>query len=363
MPNNIYADYFLGANSPNGFCSMFEQSYSADQDWQVFIIKGGPGTGKSTLMRTIAQCAADVGQFAERIHCSSDPDSLDAVILPERKWAIYDGTAPHVLEPSLPGACERIIDLGRAWDADLLHQRREDIAHYSRLCSACHRRATLMLACAEVFRARLCEPTEQAANRQKISRAAERLCQRFELTRRSSTPGSVSRRLCSAVTPAGVMTISQEYIGSFGRIVPILDRYYSVSGFLLTELRDRLLERGYNLIECPCSQNSQRIEHLLLPEEDICFTVRSDAHGLDDHTDSDARAIRAERFLPVELTSGRHPLRTADRREMLRFTDLAANEMRQAKSIHDELETCYRDAMDFDLVTQISHEAARAMLG
>ena len=38
MPNTQYADYFLGANTPAGFRSMFEDSYSADDGWQVYII-------------------------------------------------------------------------------------------------------------------------------------------------------------------------------------------------------------------------------------------------------------------------------------------------------------------------------------
>lgn len=363
MTNQLYADYFLGANTPRGFRSMFEHSYSSDEGWRIHIIKGGPGTGKSTLMRTVAQRAADAGVFAERIHCSSDPNSLDAVILPSLRRAIYDGTAPHVLEPQLPGACEQLVDLGQAWDTDTLYSRRTPIAELSLRCSACHRQATHMLACAEVFRARLREPAEAAADRQKIARAADRLCERFGLNRRPSDPGTLTRRLASAVTPEGVMTVSDEYLSTFGVIVPVIDRSYAVSGLLLTELRRRLLERGYSVIECPCSQEPDRPEHLLLPEEDVCFTTRSDAHGLELHTDNDTRAVRAERFLPDELTCGRHPERVYDRRELLRFTQLASDCMRQAKAIHDQLEDCYRDAMDFSAVAQIGQAVAAEMLG
>jgi len=363
MPDKLYADYFLGANTPAGFRSLFEQSYCAAEGWQVYIIKGGPGTGKSTLMRSVAHRAAELGIFSERIHCSSDPHSLDAVIIPSLRRAIYDGTAPHVLEPSLPGCCEQLVDLGRAWDSDRLFERREEIALYSSQCSACHRQASRMLACAEVFRARLLEPAQQAADRQKIARTADRLCERFGLSRRSSEPGPLTCRLASAVTPEGILTVSEDYLASFGRIVPVLDRSYAVSGLLLGELRDRLLARGYSVIECPCSQNLDRPEHLLVPGEDICFTTRSDAHGGELHTASDTRAVRAERFLPEALTRGRHPQQNADRRELMRFTQLAADCMRRAKSIHDRLEECYKDTMDFGILDQIGRETVQRMLG
>lgn len=363
MPNTHYSDFFLGANSPTGFRSMFTESYSADEGWQVYIIKGGPGTGKSTLMRRIADLAVEQGVFAQRIHCSSDPDSLDAVILPHLRRAIYDGTAPHVLEPQLPGACERLVDLGQAWDADVLLSRREDIARLSADCSALHRQATQMLACADVFRHRLSHPAALAADRDKLDRAAERLCLRFGLDRKSASHGRITRRLASAVTPRGIMNAAEEYIASFGRVVPVYDSTCAVSGILLSALRDRLTGRGFDIIECPCSQQPDRPEHLLLPEEDICFTVRSDIHGAELCADGDERAIRSGRFLPPEFSRGRHPERVSDRRELLRFTQLAADCMRKAKETHDLLENCYRDAMDFDTVRLMGDRTAERMLG
>ena len=45
--------YFLAANSGNGFLSLFDTCYSAKDGWKVYIIKGGPGTGKSSLVNEI----------------------------------------------------------------------------------------------------------------------------------------------------------------------------------------------------------------------------------------------------------------------------------------------------------------------
>ena len=87
--------YYLGANSPTGFYSLYDELMDPGSAAGIYILKGGPGCGKSTLMRQVAQQAEDRGLKVEYIPCSGDPDSLDAVILPEQKIALVDGTAPH----------------------------------------------------------------------------------------------------------------------------------------------------------------------------------------------------------------------------------------------------------------------------
>ena len=87
--------YFLGANTPQGFVSRFDQLGSAEDGWRKFVIKGGPGTGKSSMMKRIA---AELEQYCDEIelvYCSSDIESLDALVVPGIKASIADGTAPH----------------------------------------------------------------------------------------------------------------------------------------------------------------------------------------------------------------------------------------------------------------------------
>ena len=94
---------------------------------RLYIIKGGPGTGKSTLMRKVADEAEKNGMDSELIFCSSDPSSLDGVIIPSLDTAIVDGTAPHLMDASLPGTKDEILNLGQFWNSDELYARRDDI--------------------------------------------------------------------------------------------------------------------------------------------------------------------------------------------------------------------------------------------
>ena len=103
--------FFLGANTPQGVVSRFDQLADWREGWREYVLKGGPGTGKSTLMGRVAQLAQGRCGRIELIHCSSDADSLDGVILHDLKAAIADGTAPHAIEPRFPGAFEQLVDL------------------------------------------------------------------------------------------------------------------------------------------------------------------------------------------------------------------------------------------------------------
>ena len=89
--------FFLGANSEEGFFSLYDQLLGGRLD-DLMILKGGPGCGKSTFMRRVGAAMERAGERIVYINCSGDPDSLDGVIFPAIGTAIVDGTAPHGMD-------------------------------------------------------------------------------------------------------------------------------------------------------------------------------------------------------------------------------------------------------------------------
>lgn len=87
--------FFLGANAPSGFYSLYDELLPPERAQRIFLLKGGAGCGKSTLMGKVADALAGTGEDVEYIRCSGDPDSLDAVLFPHLGVAIVDATAPH----------------------------------------------------------------------------------------------------------------------------------------------------------------------------------------------------------------------------------------------------------------------------
>ena len=135
--------YFASANGYSGFRSYFDEVFSESDLDKLFILKGGPGTGKSTFMKRIAEDFSQRVDKCELILCSSDKDSLDGVILYSKRGrvAIVDGTAPHLLDTHFPGAVSEIVNLGEGWDSAALFACRDEIKELTKRKAEAYRKA------------------------------------------------------------------------------------------------------------------------------------------------------------------------------------------------------------------------------
>jgi hypothetical protein len=120
--------YFGAANGFCGFRSNFGEIFSPRRLDKIFIIKGGPGTGKSSFMRRVKEELSSKMDVTE-ILCSSDPNSLDGILIGKNEVTIgiADGTAPHTMDAEYPGAVEEIVNLGEAFDFKRLSENKTDI--------------------------------------------------------------------------------------------------------------------------------------------------------------------------------------------------------------------------------------------
>ena len=116
--------YFPGNNTPEGFFSYYHNIQRQNEADKIWYIKGGPGTGKSTFMRRIGEAMLAEDKQVDFLHCSADSDSLDGILLREKRIAIVDGTRPHIMDPMNPGAVDSIIHLGEFWNEGEIRRNR-----------------------------------------------------------------------------------------------------------------------------------------------------------------------------------------------------------------------------------------------
>ena len=137
--------YFLGANSAKGFCSLYSDLCPPQNQNFLWVIKGGPGCGKSSFMRKIGKAAEEKGYDTEYILCSGDPASLDGVYIPQLQLGYVDGTAPHTLDVPYPGAHGLYLDLGQFYNRSALQERAAEIKEVNTQYKALYKKAYALL--------------------------------------------------------------------------------------------------------------------------------------------------------------------------------------------------------------------------
>lgn len=139
---------FLGANTAEGFKSYFEDRLKFCD--KVYILKGGPGTGKSTLIKKVALQAKERGLDYELWYCSGDVKSLDGIYVKAKNTAIVDGTCPHAIEATLPVVKEKVVALGDFINEKKILPYGEEIARLCKEKSAHYVKAYRRLKCAKL---------------------------------------------------------------------------------------------------------------------------------------------------------------------------------------------------------------------
>lgn len=349
----IQANFFLGCLSPTGFRGYFHE-LARQPGLALWLIKAGPGCGKSTLMKQLAARGRGV---VEHIHCSSDPDSLDGAIFWQEGCGIVDATAPHTLDPAYPVAHEQVVSLYHTLNRAYLQENREEIQRLFDLCSRFQGRAARYVSAAGGI---LLDSRRTAActtDFDKVRKEAARLAARYLPS--LPGPGLACDRLLSAVTPQGRIVYSDTIAALTDRQVVLQDETGAASRLLLELLRDAALQKGHRVIVCWCPMApGDKIDHLIFPDLRLAFLTANSWHPL--HFEGQ-RTIRCARFSTQPTLSCR--------RKRLRFNKKAAEDLlaqasamqASAKQNHDLLEEFYKAAADFSQVEAIGRETARAM--
>ncbi|WP_338379148.1 hypothetical protein, partial [Enterococcus faecium] len=98
---------YLGAATPKGAVDFVPNLTEGLE--KRYLIKGRPGSGKSTMLKKIAAEAESRGFDTEIYHCGFDPHSLVMIVVRELGFAIFDSTAPHEYFPERDS--DEIIDM------------------------------------------------------------------------------------------------------------------------------------------------------------------------------------------------------------------------------------------------------------
>ena len=341
---------FLGANSGAGFADLYGQLYTTFFR-DLAILKGGPGCGKSTLMRTAAQAMERAGLDTVYIHCSGDPDSLDGVIFPQLRTAIADGTAPHVLEPQYMAVQSRYVNLSPLYDLEHIAEKRQEIITLTDAYRAAYAESYHTLRALDALDAERRAIIGGSADMQRLRRRTAGIIAR-ELKGKKGSGGAVAKAFLGGYTCKGRLCFYDTAGALCQRIYEIEDSY-GLGSEMLQSICAAAVERGERVLACPDPMRPQELRHLLIPGRALGFVTVGDgcASPLAPY-----RRIRLDALAEQGLTRTQKMQLRFIRRVRRELETEVVRELAQAKEKHDRLEECYRPYVDFTGVSALAGE-------
>ena len=337
--------FFLGACSCKGFVSHYDSLL--EEIGHLSIIKGGSGCGKSTFMKAIGAAAEEKGYAVSYILCSSDPDSLDGVLIPELSLGFVDGTAPHVLEPLLCGGSSNYLNFGAFYDREEMKSNEEEIRSVQRknkrqyeLVHSCLRAVDGLLDCIR-------SETNAPMYHEEMQSIGECLC--LSALKPKFGKGHLSRRFLSALTPKGIRFCCQTPHSLCPKVYVLRDDYL-LAPRLLSLVQEKALSNGYDCIACYSPLLPQgEPTHLLIPEAGAAFVSHS---KLFPYTGESICSIELNSTLPAAVRKELDYV-TPMISELLRFT---VTHLEAAKALHDRIEALCKPFVNFQAVNALTQK-------
>ena len=322
--------FFSGSNSGEGFHNYFDGIVPAwERLTRYFMIKGGPGVGKSTLMKRVAAKAEEMGEEVELFYCSGDPDSLDGVRLVNKGIVFADATAPHTMDPMYPGAVEEIVNLGEQIDRNRIIRYREMVENLVRDNKKSYGRGYAFLKAAKVLEEERCREIVDCVDVKKVRKQVR------DIEECIGCVGNEEKRslFLDALSCKGRVSFSKEHCEG-NKVYRVLGEEKDV----ITDLLAKTIQGGRKEMFCNplCPE---RVNHMLLREQDFFLTTEIGTEGTiiltSDYLEKDCHVL-AERY----GEEARH------------MEDMAMHCFKECKGLHDELEDIYRECMDFAAIAE-----------
>ncbi|MBQ7326088.1 MAG: hypothetical protein IJW93_01255 [Clostridia bacterium] len=331
---SIIAKYFAAANTYRGFKSYFDRVFSSDDYDRIYVLKGGPGTGKSSFMKKASTFLYERECVIEEIYCSSDPNSLDGVIAKfgNKKIAILDGTAPHERDAVIPGAIDEIINLGHGWDTSWLTARKKEVLDIAEEKTLAYKAAYSYLSLAGNAYDLILNAYKTNFDETRAKITAELI-----INNMSISDSKIETRLISSFGKQGsgrLDTLSKIQ----GEHIKVCGDEISASLFL-SVCKNILESKNIGFTHFPCALDQSATDAIYIPEASL--VIDRDTEG----------EINADEFISLP---------TLETERIKKARQLWQDSLDEAKrwfviasDLHFRLEKIYGEAMNFKVIDQI----------
>ncbi|SHJ84394.1 hypothetical protein SAMN02745227_00835 [Anaerobranca californiensis DSM 14826] len=343
---NIYA----GSNTSLGFYSFYDNVLSSLQ--RIFILKGGPGTGKSTLIKKIAGKLQNEGYNLTYLHCSSDIGSLDGVIVGDN-IAIVDGTAPHIIDPKLPAITDEIINLGSFLNREKLLPHKKEISEIKEQISLHYKKAYEFFRKAKEIHDQWEEIYLKEMNFKLADEVAKNLIKFIIGNRKNKDKGLRKDMFFGAITPEGPVNFYDNLIKDITTKFIIKGRPGTGKSTLMKKIAKASLEAGFDTEVFHCAFDPESLDMVIIPKLDVVILDGTAPHVINPAAPMDIVIDMYTLCLPIDIDNRKKEELEAVEKEFNQMIAKGIPHLKEANILHKTMEKYYIGAMDFSKVDEV----------
>jgi Cdc6-like AAA superfamily ATPase len=339
---------FPGGNTSVGFYSFYDYILPQDEASRIFVVKGGPGTGKSTFMTRTAEDLLKMGYEIEYHHCSSDNNSLDGVVIKGLNVAILDGTAPHVVDPVNPGAVDEVLNMGDCWNEEGFKRFRKNIIDINKEVGKTFRRAYRFIGAAKAVHDDWSNYNNEALNNSKLNKLKEELKGKI-ITTEVSSSGIERHLFATALTPNGIVTYVDIILSGYNNVYVLNGGPGTGKTDVLEYISKEALKRGCYVEIYHDPLIPERYEHIFIPELSTALVTSNEINK----KKFDGNQIYMDNLLNSYVLNKNREEIKQNMELFYTLLDKGLSIISSAKVLHDQMETYYIPNMNFDKLNEV----------
>lgn len=339
---------FPGGNTSVGFFSYFQYVIDWEEANKIIILKGGPGTGKSSMMNDIGICMQKKGYDVEYHHCASDRNSIDSIMIPKLKIAIFDGTAPHVLDPKYPGAVDLIINLGDCWDAKELEKNKENIKKLINRNKNYYKSAYKYFGAARLIQEDIIWKMKESMDFRKVNALTYNLINEIFMNSPVLDKAGKDRHLFgSAYTPSGWAEYTELLLNDIQRTYYLKGEIGTGKTTLMKKIYQEAIQRGFDVEVFHTPIIPEKIETIIIKDLDIAISIMEAAK------DISYKTINLNEYIVKEIHNNYKDSIEENKIVYKNLISIAIEKLTGAKKIHDLIESQYIPNMNYNEINRI----------
>lgn len=345
---------FPGANTANGSFNFFDNIITKNIN-RIFCLKGGPGVGKSSLMKKIANEFLEKGYDIELHYCPSDPSSLDAVLIKELGVVLLDGTAPHIVDPKDPGAIDEIVNLGDYWNLENLEKNKVEIVECGKDISSSFRRAYKYLKSAEPIYYDIEEKYKDCMDFGQVNLLTEHFI--YDLFKNASSTGIYQKErhlFGTAITPVGHVDYADSILSGVSKIYHLSGNIGTGKTTFLKRVCDKAIKKGMEVEVYHYPLIKDKLETIIIKDLDIGITTSKLFEG--------RNTIDLDKYLDQYKLAKYEEEINFDKKVFNELINYGISNLKKAKAKHDVIEAHYVPNMRFDEIETLRKEIVNRIL-